>query len=657
MNNHIHNLFVAFLLIVLGHEVSAQRFGHSQTGSLDTVRVKADRFIFIDDNAYYVKNDTVFILPDSVEFHVKKNNMDRTDSFYLKVEQKMSKRKVSSLVYDLLFNSTSSNKPHTEESSEQRFTPFENETIDNIEYQHLNVFGSSINDTTINKETKWTRPFNRSHIHTRKWVVRKNLMFKEKDDISPDAMVDSERLLRRLDYIKDARIFIDDTNRGNIADVVVATKDVFPYNFLWSPNNGNNALFGISNINIAGIGHELEYDYIPDGDTDIEKGGSEYFYRVRNIEKTFIDGEINYSKHFRKTGKGLFINRQFLTQETKYAGGVAFSRYDHGEFNYDPIADTAIAFIFGLKYRDFWVARAFNTSIVSNFIGFGENTKAVAAVRIEKYDYLSRPTVSADTNYRFYNITNYLFSLGLTSRTYAKDRFILQYGRTEDIPTGSALWAVLGHQSGEFNNRKYLGINYARGGYLEGFGYLNTIYSLGSFISKNGFEDGLLKIGVDYYTKLFTLNQFKFRQFVDITFAQSIDPSEEPLITSHNDLGIRGLSSIFLRTTTKFNVKFESLLFTPVNILGFRLALFSFLDYTSVGNHKSDFFRSESYLGMGGGIRLRNDNLAISTIQLRFGYYPKTPTNATHDLIDVATSANINIRDFFFTAPEVLGFN
>ncbi|MEP4091669.1 hypothetical protein [Reichenbachiella sp.] len=650
MNKIIPVVLLLLLSLCCGHSIYAQQFEENPDVLMDTIKVKGDRFIFLNDDAYYVRKDTVCIIPDTVDFYVRKNNMKKTDNFYSQVEKKMSKGKVSSMMYDYLFKSKNGNEPHGEESSEQRFTPYENESIKHIGYKPLPVFGSNINDTTINNPSRWEKPLNNVHVHTQEWIIRKNTLFEKNQKIDPDAMVDSERLLRRLDYIKDARIFVHETRRRREADVVVVAKDVFPYNFLYRPNNDNDALFGISNINIAGIGHELEYDYI-------KSGGSEFFYRIRNIEGTFIDAELNYASHFRKTGFGAFFERDFVTQETKYAGGVSFSRYEFGELNYEPTTDVTSEYFYDRKYEDIWVGRAFNTSVVSDFLGLEENTKAVASVRLEFSDFFDRPVTNADTNFRYHDKRNILFSLGLTSRVYFKDKFILQYGRTEDIPTGSALGIVIGRQKGEFKSRFYIGGNYARGGYIKQFGYLNSIFSLGGFIRNGSLEDGIFKIGMDYFTHLYPINQFKFRQFVNLDFSQAITPDEEYILSTQDHLGIRGLTNYYLRATTRLNIKAESLLFTPINVLGFRLATFAFFDYTMTSNSRNDFFGNDSFMGYGGGIRLRNDNLAISTIQLRVGFYPSAPINTSVSTVGFSTSTQLNIRDFDFRAPEIIPFN
>lgn len=615
---------------------------------MDSVRVKGDRFIFIRDHAYYVKKDTIYIIPDTTDFYIRKNNLEKTQEFYKTVEKKMSKSKVTSMMYNAMFVNNG-HQPRAEEFHEQAFTPYERDIISKLRFKHLAVFGSSIKDTTQYNPSKWTKPFNKIHVHTQPWVIKKNLTFSKGDRVNPSDLVDSERLIRRLDFVKDARVMIKQSSSRKKADVVVVTQDVFPYSLLLTPNNNNDALFGLSNVNIAGFGHELEYDYI-------RGGGSDFFYRINNIQGTFIDSELNYAHHFRRTGYGAIFERDFYTQETKYAGGVRLSDYKYGEYDYEPTTDIASPYYYEKKYSNFWLGRAFKTKIKSHLLGINAETNAVASIGVEHSDFFDRPIVTADTNYRYHDKTTYLLSLGLSARNYYKDRFIEQFGRTEDIPTGSEIGIIAGHQSTEFTKRIYIGFNYARGGYIPRFGYLNGIASWGSFISDNGYENGIFKIGADYFTPLLNINQYKFRQFADITFSQALHPDEEYILNSENHIGIRGVRSYYLRATTKLNLRLESVLFTPINLIEFRMALFGFMDYTMTKNIRNNFFGTDHFLGLGGGIRLRNDNLAVSTIQIRFGYYPSTPINAGTSVADLSTSTHLNIRDFTFRRPEIIPF-
>lgn len=642
-------IFLIFTLSLSAKNAFGQTrtFGTQPKTKMDTVRVKADRFVFINDSAYYAKHDTVFILPDTTDFYVRKNNMQRSQEFYRQVEKKMSKSKLSNLMYDYMFVQNGS--PKTEELHEQRFIPYERETISSIGYKSLPIFGSTVKDTTVYNPSKWMAPWNKIHIHTQHWIIKRNLTFKQGEHISPNDFVDSERLIRRLRYVKDARIMVKENANQQEADVMVVTQDVLPYSVIFSPDRDNDALFGITSINIGGLGHEFEYDYI-------RGNGSDFFYKISNVGGSFIDAELNYAYHFIRTGYGAFLERDFVTQEMKYAGGGTYSRYEFGEYNYEPISDVTSTYTYDEEYANLWLGRAFQTKIKTQLLGINAKTNAVASAGVEYANYFERPQVTADTNYRYHDKTTYLVSLGLSARNYYKDRFIVEFGRTEDIPTGSAIGVVAGYQEAEFNDRLYIGFNYARGGYIKKFGYFNGIISWGSFIGDNGYENGIFKIGADYFTPLYTINQVKLRQFVDITFSQALNPDEEYILNTESDIGIRGLRNYYLRATTKFNLRFETVVFTPINFIDFRMAFFAFFDYTATQNIRNDFFDADHFMGVGGGIRLRNDNLAISTLQLRLAYYPSTPINAAEGNIQVTNSAHLNIRDFDFRAPQIISF-
>jgi len=623
--------------------------GRRPEGHQDSVHVKADRFIFIQESAIYIARDTVLHIHDTVDFYIRKNNMDKSDEFYRQVESKMSKNKWSSTLHGFLFQSGTGVKRHDEQLSEMRFAPYTESTIDTIQYQHLDVFGTNINDTTVHSSNKYLKSVNKFHYHTRPWIVGKNLTFKNGDAVRPIDMVDTERLLRRLPYIKDARVFVVSGTNNDRALVTVVTKDLFPYNVLLSPDNDNSASWGISNVNIAGIGHEFEYNYI-------DQGGSEFFYRIRNIAGTFIDSELIYANNLFRTGYAGILDRPFVTQQTKYAGGAEVSNFDISEVEFEPVSDSIYRYNYDDFYGDIWIGRAFSTNFKSKFLGFHSQSNVVTSMGYSVEKFSNGPVATPDTNFFFHDKANILIGIGLQSREYYKDKFVINYGRTEDIPSGGNIGIVTGLQIDEFINRYYLGFNYARGGYIKQFGYLNGIFSLGGFVGSDGLTDGIFRIGGDYFTRLYLFNSYKFRQFVTITYTHALRPREDILLRDEKDLGIRGVNFFFLKSTRLFNIRLESLLFTPVNVVGFRLATFVFADMTYTANEKNAAVVPEFYSGFGFGIRLRNDNLAISTIQLRVGFYPNVPTTARTEAIDLSTFTTLQIRDFDFKEPQILTF-
>ncbi|PIB37077.1 hypothetical protein BFP72_17535 [Reichenbachiella sp. 5M10] len=628
--------------------LQAQIIQDKATYSIDSIRIRADRFLFLGDDVFYIQRDTVIAIPDTVDFFVRKQTLEKSDVFYDSVKEKMSRNKMSSMVYDAVFKSTAKGKVHGEGFSEFRFVPYEYAVVSPLEYKHLDIFGSSMNDTTKHNVDRYTNILNKLHVHTQRWVVRRNLTFRAGDYVEAQKMIDSERLLRSRAYIRDARIMID-TGVGDSMRTEVVTRDVFPYAVSIRPNNNNRALFGVKNVNIAGFGHEVEYNFIDDG-------GTEFFYRANNLFASYLDMTLDVATYFRKEGIGIFANRPFVTQNTKYAGGMELSRYQFGEYAYDPYTDVTDEFFYDRDRFGIWLARSFALKKTWPQLGFSKQMNFVISAGYDTQDYYNRPVVTADSNYIYQDRNTYLVEWGLTSRNYFRDRYVLNYGRTEDIPTGSVAGVITGYQEREFVNRYYLGLNYARGGYIKSFGYLNTTMSVGSFFDKGKLADGVGYVGVDYFSDLFRLGRFRFRQFVNMSYSQAINPTEDIFIQGQNELGLSNVSGYYLKATSKFNLKAEPVMFTPFNIFSFRMAFFTFGQATMVTNSKNGFFEREVFSEYGLGVTFNNDNFAISTITVRFAYFHNTPINANTKPASVSTSGRLRIRDFDIESPELIQF-
>ncbi|MCV9388398.1 hypothetical protein [Reichenbachiella ulvae] len=641
-------LFLAKVNLCLAQKIEKQL----DPVKVDSIQIKGERFLFLGDDVYYIPRDTTIAIADTTDYYVRKESLGKSESFYDSLEMKMSRNKMASMVYDAIFvDPNKENKVRDEEVSEMRFMAFEDHVASPVHYKRLAVFGTSFNDTTKYDVDIFTGTFNKLHISTQRWVIKRNLTFKEGDYIDPQEMIDSERLLRSRRFIRDARIIIAPEHQLDSAKVIVISRDVFPWAVSIRPNNGNRALFGLSTANLAGLGHELEYNYISGND-----GGSEIFYRVNNIFGLYTDLNIDLASFFRKTGAGLIINRAFLTQETKYAGGLEISSYKYGEYSYDPISDITSQFNYNTERFLCWLGRSFQMDLHRNVLGFKGEANFTVTASFDDINIIDKPEVRIDTNYAYHDRRQYLTEFGLTSRNYYKDKFVINYGRTEDIPTGSAIGMVTGYEQREFENRAYIGFNFAKGGYNKQLGYLNGIVSLGSFHDGRRFEDGVFNVGLDYFSNLRTIGRFRWRQFINLSFSHLLRPTEDIFIRGQNDIGIRGLNSYYLRGTSLTNMRFETMFFTPFNALSFRMAVFGFFDGSIVGNNMNSLIKTEMYSGFGLGLRFSNDNLAVSTLTVRLTYFPNTPINAQPEPIQLSTSNRLNFRDFDIEQPGIISF-
>jgi hypothetical protein len=110
------------------------------------------------------------------------------------------------------------------------------------------------------------RAMNRAHVTTRPAVIRKFLLFKEKDPYDPKKLEETEKNLRELGFLKSASVTAG-APHGGLVDVLVVTQDS------WSllpgvpiASNGGQTTYGLQLLerNLLGTGRELSFGYNKD---------------------------------------------------------------------------------------------------------------------------------------------------------------------------------------------------------------------------------------------------------------------------------------------------------------------------------------------------------------------------------------------------------
>jgi hypothetical protein len=386
-----------------------------------------------------------------------------------------------------------------------------------------------------------------------------------------------------------------------------------------------------------------------------QKWGYRTFYRIPFIGKTFIFGELSYINEWNQNSYGLRLRRDFLTPTTKFAGGLEVV---HNRLLREIIpfgADTVSQrFRYSFNLTDIWLGRSFPLNIGSE--QFRQRTRLVLAGRIINNNYLERPSVRADTNQLFWDRFLSLVSVGISNRSYFRDVLIYGFGRTEDVPYGGMLSLTGGMESNEFGKRMYTGIKASRGKYYPNFGYLMNSIDAGSFIDNKRWQEGVLRIETNYFSRLFMLKTWRVRQFVNVRFNKGIGRFDTEFIDISNSNGIRGVGSLALRGTKSIVLNLETVFFTPVNILGFQIASFTYADLGMITPTNVNLFAGQLFQGYGLGFRLRNENLTFNTFQFRLGYYPNIPNNSAIFRTQFSGIPALRLSDFDIRAPEIVNF-
>ena len=621
----------------------------------DTLHIKKNTSLILKDVTLRFEKDTVLILPDTLFYKVRGN-------FYTRLKDRWYQRKFTKQLFDLLFSIPSEDfglDTTKLVKSENPFLEFQGRTIASISLVKLKALGTNMEDLSKRPESVVQKLGNTVNFNTRGRVIRNNLLFEEGDLLSAALLADSERIIRELPFIKDARVFVKprDDDPG-LVDIEIVTRDVVSLSIDLEARAIDAAVLRLNHKNLFGSGHELDNRFAVD-DGAPQKFSYRARYRVPNIKRSFVSLEMRYANTVNLDEGTLQIKRDFVSPSIKYAGGLILSRQELRERTLENIvSDIEFEEVIVLQefdFKDVWLARAF--PIRTRNPTLKDRTRLVVSGRLSDLDYLNRPETSRTLNKRFHGRFQAIGGIGFSQRRYFKDQLIFGYGRTEDIPYGMTAELLAGYEWGEFYNRSFLGARFSRGGYLGLLGYFYTSIAAEGFLYNNRSEQGLFRTDFRYISNLIDRDRWKFRQFITFNYTRGFNRFEGEFLDIRDRNGIRGLTSNTLRGTQRLLLNLETVAFTPLDLLDFRLALFGFLDLGMVNNGNRDIFRERTQKGFGIGFRLRNDNLTFNAVEIRLAYYPNVPIGI--DAVDLDLSGNPGFRfnDFFITEPQVGALN
>lgn len=534
-------------------------------------------------------------------------------AFYDSLRVRAERRRLTSLLYDMIIVTPATPGTAREElNSTRTYEAYEGKTIRNIEIIRLDAFGQDINHPEGESPSRADRLLNSTYTKTRRFVLAQHLVFRTGDTVSALMLADNERLLRELPYIDDARITVVPAD-SNHADIAVVVREKYPVGINLRLDDLKSGRVGVFTRNFAGFGHELEvslpYDY-----NKYDTPGIGVRYSVNNIARSFSDLNMQFSDGLGTTIVGGVFSRDFVTSETKYAwsASLMFTRTNDGM---DTMAVPA-----PLRYtrHDYWVARSF-------MLDRNSVTRMIITGRYMHNNVFRRPLIDDFSYYRLQNYRTVTGSLTLTSQRFINTSLIYSYGRTEDIPYGYMAELLVGRENNEFKWRSYAGLNVAYGNFFTGFGYLYAGGSISAFYNKGNTEQGMVQGSLRYFTPLARAGRSKWRTFMNIYFTRGFNRYSDECLYFRDDGLIRGFRNDSLSGNTRLAFSVEPVLFMNKPLVGFRFAIFAFADagFLSRSHFLEDNFHAVTALGA--GVRIRNDQLVLNTLQVRIAWYPNSP--------------------------------
>jgi hypothetical protein len=201
----------------------------------------------------------------------------------------------------------------------------------------IRIVNGDVFDLEQSGESGWLyRTANKLHINTRRPVLRNQLLFKPGQRYVDRVIQETERILRRNDYLYDATIRPTHYD-GHTVDLVVRTRDTWTLNPGINFNRQGGANSGsieLEEKNLLGRGQELSFGW----SNDVDREAFNFAYSDAHFHSTWTRLGLTYSDADDGETKAMRVERPFYAFDTKHAGGMYVfdtlrdePRYAYGE--------------------------------------------------------------------------------------------------------------------------------------------------------------------------------------------------------------------------------------------------------------------------------------------------------------------------------------
>jgi hypothetical protein len=535
------------------------------------------------------------------------------------------------------------------ERSDRNFLPYAGKRVRKIRVTNLDVFGPSVDDPARPAESRLERFLNHLNFQTRETTIRRSLLFREGDTIDPFRLADSERILRNLVFVGEARIVVQAPESGDSADVLVIVKETWTLELSVTPKEGNGLKGGLAEQNLFGLGHQVSVTgrLIPDANPRL---GWDTDYSVQNIHGSFITGKLEYVKMPGKESMGLGLSRELISPVLRYAGGLDLRRTSIAEPDSLPTAADNKS-----ELVDFWAGRLVHEWRSQKETG--RRRILFFSGRVRHLKFTERPPVTPSTPYPYHNTDHYLGSLTYIRSWYYRTNLLYNFGRTEDIPHGFLARVTYGVADEEFTRGNYAAATLAAGAKIGALGYGAGELRIGGQPKGREIEQGVIRLRALYFSNLLQVGGYRFRQFLKAGYTTGIHRSADESIDFDGDESIRGVVYDHSVTGSKrLQLDLESVAFTPWRVGGVTLAFFTFADLDIIGSGRKSLLAQHYYSGLGLGVRLHKDGFGIGPVQLRFAWYPKLPIDHAAFSYTAFAEERFQPIEFLGVSPEIVEY-
>ena len=536
------------------------------------------------------------------------------------------------------------------------YSMYDGKMIDSIEFVRYNVFEPA--------RSYLEKGANAVHAVTRVNTIRRDLLFTVGDVFDADVVVKCKQLLRSRPYIADANIeVIPIRNNPNAVILRVITHD----NWSISADGSIRGLTGqvkgiLYDANFLGTGDRLSYQLSLDW-RNRRYEGSQIQYSIPNLFGTFYEATINAGRSFTEKYYGAKLNKRLILRSDYEVGAIVENVSNALYVRYD-MADEHVDASYLVRYGniDLWGGKSWYLPDIHSSVYFMARLNGVKYKDVPKiYEAEETPVnppalnVNASKNPYFHDRVMMLASFGFYRERFLTTNLIYGYGYDEYIPIGYKVETTFGYRSSVYNPAFYGGLSVRAGGFIP-IGYLMGDVSIGTFynFSDKRALQSALNVKVSYFTNLLDAGRFKVRQFASGNYLNGWNrlSGYDEAVWFTNESGPREISGSPLGTN-RLVLSTETVVFTPWEPLGFRIALYAYGDVGFLG-YDRNVFNNQCFTTIGVGVRLKNERLVFGTIQLSLfvNFNKFGPTS--REWIQLTSEQRIQATRYIPSKPDIV---
>jgi hypothetical protein len=602
----------------------------------------------------------LFLVTISIsDFAYTQQDTVKTDStqLYKNIESYSKRSRFTGFLYRLIFKPVapdSTSKPVKRKANkklvQKPYNAFEGKIIRNIDVVTLDPFGYSISDTTIRKQNFLSKAGNLMHIKTQGITIRNFLIIHKNQSFNSLLVKESERLIRSQKFVHDVTFNVMRAGKGSDSvDIFIRELDnwsIIPEGFILT----SRVNVGLTDKNFLGMGHEFQNVFSRNFIGAINSYNTNYF--IPNFRNSYISAKLHLGiDGYGNFSRSIVVDRPFFSPLAKWAAGVTLA----SQTRKDSLKDINSVYVpVTLKFgtQDYWAGKSFQL-----FKGNTEDalvTNLILAARYLHIRYTETPSELLDPYHNYSSENFYFAEIGISKRKYVQDRYIFRFGVIEDVPTGSVYSLTGGYQIKNNSGRFYLGLRIYFGDYYQ-WGFLSSNFEYGTFFNASHTEQGVLTAGVNYFTTLFEIGKWKFRQFVKPQITVGINRFPIDSLTLNDKYGLDGFNSRVLSGTNRLLFTLQTQSYAPWNFIGFSFGPYLTYSLGMLSDAVTGFKNSKVYSQIGLGVLIKNESLVFKPFQISISFYPLIPgTGQNVFKMNSIKTTDFGFRDFEIEKPAIM---